>query len=84
MPSVASPQVSALKLPVIKAHQAKVTESESNQGRRSALVYLAATLFTAAAAASNSSANAGIIEEYLEKSKTNKVFSNPWFLSFSS
>ncbi|XP_014503212.1 photosystem I reaction center subunit N, chloroplastic isoform X1 [Vigna radiata var. radiata] len=70
--SVASPQVSALKLPVIKAHQAKITESESNQGRRSALVYLAATLFTAAASASNSSANAGIIEEYLEKSKTNK------------
>ncbi|ESW31805.1 hypothetical protein PHAVU_002G269400 [Phaseolus vulgaris] len=72
MPSVASPQLSALKLPLIKAHQAKVTESKSDQGRRSALVYLAATLFTAAAAASNSSANAGVIEEYLEKSKTNK------------
>jgi len=79
MPSVASPQVSGLKLPVIKAQQAKITESKSDQGRRSALVYLAATLFTAAAAASNSSANAGIIEEYLEKSKTNKVSSNPCY-----
>ncbi|CAJ1937889.1 unnamed protein product [Sphenostylis stenocarpa] len=72
MPSVASPPVSGLKLPIIKAQQAKVTESKSSEGRRSSLVYLAATLFTAAAAASNSPANAGIIEEYLEKSKANK------------
>jgi len=84
MPSVASPQLSALKLPLIKAHQAKVTESKSDQGRRSALVYLAATLFTAAAAASNSSANAGVIEEYLEKSKTNKVSSNPSLFTLQS
>ncbi|KAJ7956974.1 Photosystem I reaction center subunit N, chloroplastic [Quillaja saponaria] len=33
---------------------------------------MAATLFTTAAAASNSSANAGVIEDYLEKSKINK------------
>ncbi|MQI32395.1 hypothetical protein EI016_24820, partial [Escherichia coli] len=38
----------------------------------SALVYLAATLFSAAATTSNSPANAGVIEEYLEKSKANK------------
>jgi hypothetical protein len=43
------------------------------------MVYLAATLFTSAAAAS--SANAGVIEEYLEKSKANKVcLQNPAFL----
>ncbi|XP_027341900.1 photosystem I reaction center subunit N, chloroplastic-like [Abrus precatorius] len=74
MPSVASPPpVSGHKLPVIKIkaqHSSK--ESQANEGRRSALVYLAATLFTASAAASNSSANAGVIEEYLEKSKANK------------
>ncbi|KAL2342947.1 hypothetical protein Fmac_004232 [Flemingia macrophylla] len=69
MPSLPSPPVSRHKLPVIKAQHAKATESKSNDGRRSALVYLAATLFTAAAA---SSANAGIIEEYLERSKANK------------
>ncbi|TKY60403.1 Photosystem I reaction center subunit N [Spatholobus suberectus] len=72
MPSVASPPVSGYKLPMIKAQHARVSESKSNEGRRSALVCLAATLFTAAAAASNSPANAGIIGEYLEKSKANK------------
>ncbi|RDX63685.1 Photosystem I reaction center subunit N, chloroplastic [Mucuna pruriens] len=70
--SMASPPVSGQRLPMIKAQQARITESKSNEGRRSAIVYLAATLFTAAAAASNSPANAGIIEEYLEKSKANK------------
>lgn len=80
MPSVASPPISVPKLPMIKAQQVRVTESISNEGRRSALVYLSATLFTAAAAASNSTANAGIIEEYLEKSKANKVsFTCPFF-----
>ncbi|KAJ1412936.1 Photosystem I reaction centre subunit N, chloroplastic [Sesbania bispinosa] len=69
MPSVAS---SGHKLPMIKAQQAivpKTKESQGNEGRRGALVLLAATLFTAA---SNSSANAGVIEEYLERSKANK------------
>lgn len=65
MPSVAlPPNVSSHKLPVIKA--------QASDGRRGALVFLAATLFTAAA--SNSPANAGVIEQYLEKSKANKVF----------
>ena len=61
------------KLPVIKCQQ-QVNKSEStgSEGRRAALFYLAATAFTAAAAASTSSANAGVIEEYLEKSKANK------------
>ena len=74
--SVASPPVSGYKLPMIKAQQEgapKAKESEASEGRRSALVFLAATLFTTAAAASSSSANAGVIEEYLEKSTANKV-----------
>ncbi|MEG9514791.1 hypothetical protein LZ318_14080, partial [Saccharopolyspora indica] len=70
--SVASPPVCGVKLPVIKAQKARVAESQANEGRRSALVYLAATVFTAAAASSNASANAGVIEEYLERSKANK------------
>ncbi|RDY11250.1 Photosystem I reaction center subunit N, chloroplastic [Mucuna pruriens] len=60
----------AYKLPLIKAQARiipKAKESQASQGRRGALVFLAATLFTTAA-----SANAGIIEEYLEKSKANK------------
>ncbi|XP_022750934.1 photosystem I reaction center subunit N, chloroplastic [Durio zibethinus] len=73
VPSVASPVVSGgHKLPLIKAQQAKVSdskESRAGDGRRAAMVYLAATLFTAAAA---SSANAGVIDDYLEKSKANK------------
>ncbi|KAL5752157.1 hypothetical protein ACOSP7_022335 [Xanthoceras sorbifolium] len=58
------------KMPVIRAQQACVPkESRGNEGRRGALVLLAATLFTTAAA---SNANAGVIEDYLEKSKANK------------
>lgn len=60
-PSVASPPQ---RLPLIRAQQS--TES----GRRAALFGLGAALFTAAAAAS---ANAGVIDDYLEKSKANKV-----------
>ena len=73
MPAVASPVVSGPKLPVIRAQQARANSKEmkASEGRRGALVYLAATLFTSAAAAS--SANAGVIEDYLEKSKANKV-----------
>ena len=74
MPAVASPVVSGPKLPVIRAQQARAdsNEKKASEGRRGALVYLAATLFTSAAAAA-SSANAGVIEDYLEKSKANKV-----------
>ncbi|KAL1290860.1 hypothetical protein HN51_059391 [Arachis hypogaea] len=68
------PSVST-KLPVmkVKAQQERAPKAikESELGtRRTALVYLAATLFGTAAAAS--SANAGVIEDYLEKSKANK------------
>lgn len=73
MPSVASPTVSGSKLPVIKAQQVRVPQAKESEGRRNALVLLAATLFTSAAVASNSSANAGVIEDYLERSKANKV-----------
>lgn len=76
MPSAASPAVAGLKLPAIRAQQARVSDSKkwgAGEGRRAALVYLAATLFTTAAA--TSSANAGVIDDYLEKSKANKVCS---------
>jgi photosystem I subunit PsaN len=73
MPAVASPVVSGPKLPIIRAQQARADSKEmkASEGRRAALVYLAATLFTSAAAAA--SANAGVIEDYLEKSEANKV-----------
>ncbi|KAL2521294.1 Photosystem I reaction center subunit N [Forsythia ovata] len=45
-------------------------ELNSKSGRRAALLGLGAALFTVAI--STSSANAGIIEEYIEKSKANK------------
>ncbi|EXB40967.1 Photosystem I reaction center subunit N [Morus notabilis] len=70
--SACPPVVAAQKMPVIRAQQAKNSDRKT-EGRRAAMLYLAATLFTtAASAASNSSANAGVIEEYLEKSKANK------------
>lgn len=71
--SVASPVASNYKLPSIKAQQQpKITQA--SEGRRAALVSLAATIFaTTAAVASNSAASAGVIEEYLERSKANKV-----------
>ncbi|GAB4847763.1 hypothetical protein Ancab_026825 [Ancistrocladus abbreviatus] len=65
----APPSMGGHKLPVIKAQQQQ--PKEASEGRRVALVGLAAAL-VAAAAASTSSADAGIIEEYLEKSKANK------------
>ncbi|GAA0153079.1 hypothetical protein LIER_11401 [Lithospermum erythrorhizon] len=69
--SVASPvSSSGLRMPVIKAQQTKVTEvSTESQGRRVAILGLAAALFATAA---TSSANAGVIDDYLEKSKANK------------
>lgn len=71
MPSIGS---SAVKMPVIRAQQARVSDSreshdDGSQGRRAALLCLGAALF----AATTSSANAGVIEDALEKSKANKV-----------
>ncbi|KAJ4966696.1 hypothetical protein NE237_018545 [Protea cynaroides] len=77
MPAVASSAVSGVKLPLIKAQQVKVSDSKearASEGRRAALVCLAAALF--AGVASTSSADAGIIEELLEKSKTNKALND--------
>ncbi|KAF8050820.1 hypothetical protein N665_1868s0006 [Sinapis alba] len=54
-------------LPVIKAQR---VDGDDVNGRRSAMVFLAATLFSSAAV--SASANAGVIDEYLEKSKANK------------
>uniref|UniRef100_A0A2P2KSC6 Photosystem I reaction center subunit Nic n=1 Tax=Rhizophora mucronata TaxID=61149 RepID=A0A2P2KSC6_RHIMU len=74
MPTSRTPVVSGLKSSVIRAQQAEASDSKEllgNGGRRAAVLYLAATLFTSAAA--GSSANAGIIDEYLERSKVNKV-----------
>ncbi|KAF8411706.1 hypothetical protein HHK36_004264 [Tetracentron sinense] len=74
MPPVASSVTSGLKLPVIRSQKARVSESKEgrgSEGRRAALLYLAAAVFTTAAS-STSLANAGVIEEYLEKSKANK------------
>lgn len=68
MPSVAA------KMPVIRAQNVKASDSSESQnngsqGRRSALLFLGAALFATA----TSSANAGPIEDALERSKTNKV-----------
>ncbi|KAG8383835.1 hypothetical protein BUALT_Bualt04G0055100 [Buddleja alternifolia] len=65
LPSFATP---VQKLPVIRAQQARVADES---GRRAALLGLGAALFTTAISTS-SSANAGVIEDYLEKSKANK------------
>lgn len=51
--------------------QTSETKDQSQQGRRAALLCLGAALFATA----TSSANAGVIDEYLEKSKANKVSS---------
>lgn len=72
--SRAQASASSPKLPVIRAQHARAGEREeaTREGRRAALVGLAAALFATAAA--TSPADAGIIEEYLEKSKANKVY----------
>ncbi|KAA8515204.1 hypothetical protein F0562_018383 [Nyssa sinensis] len=77
MPSGSSLVVAGPKLPVIRSQQGRVSDSKgslsgsgASEGRRAALLCLAAALFTTAA--STSTANAGVIEEYLEKSKANK------------
>ncbi|KAJ3671618.1 hypothetical protein LUZ60_007697 [Juncus effusus] len=53
------------KLPVVKPQQVKVAVD----GRRAVLLGLAATVLSATAV---SKANAGVIDDYLEKSKANK------------
>ncbi|XP_008808478.1 photosystem I reaction center subunit N, chloroplastic [Phoenix dactylifera] len=73
MASTASTSASRPKLPVIRAQQVRAAEPKEGrgiEGRRAALLGLAAALFTTAAA--TSPANAGVIEEYLERSKANK------------
>ncbi|KAI4317142.1 hypothetical protein L6164_025040 [Bauhinia variegata] len=70
--SIPSVSVSGHKSAVIKAQQQETRVAQPKEGRRAVLALLAATLVTSAAAASNCSANAGVIEEYLEKSKANK------------
>ncbi|KAJ8499319.1 hypothetical protein OPV22_009871 [Ensete ventricosum] len=71
-PSLAVTLASSPRLPVIRAQQARAGEREEvgGEGRRAALIGLAAALFTTAAA--TTSANAGVIDEYLERSKANK------------
>ncbi|CAN8264452.1 unnamed protein product [Cochlearia groenlandica] len=56
-------------MPVIKAQRVGGDEVD---GRRSAIVFLAATLFSTATAVSASANAAGVFDEYLERSKTNK------------
>ncbi|KAK4780311.1 hypothetical protein SAY87_016417 [Trapa incisa] len=68
--SVSSGAPSSLRMmPVIRAQQAAETSSDA-EGRRAALGFLTATIF--AVAASGPSAKAGVIDDYLEKSKANK------------
>ncbi|XP_073013430.1 photosystem I reaction center subunit N, chloroplastic [Typha latifolia] len=69
---VTSTSVAYPKLPAIRAQQTRTAEvkQSGSEGRRAALLGLAGALF--ATAASTSSANAGVIEDYLEKSKVNK------------
>ncbi|GFP92922.1 photosystem i reaction center subunit n chloroplastic [Phtheirospermum japonicum] len=62
LPSVAAVE----KLGVIRAQQPRLAESSAS-GRRAALFGLGAALF-----ATSSAANAGVIDDYLEKSKANK------------
>ncbi|WOL14224.1 photosystem I reaction center subunit N, chloroplastic [Canna indica] len=71
-PSFAPASSSSPKLSMIRAQQTRKSgrDEAQREGRRAALVGLAAALF--ATAANTSSANAGVIEEYLEKSKANK------------
>ncbi|KAK1403921.1 Photosystem I reaction center subunit N, chloroplastic [Heracleum sosnowskyi] len=64
---------SALTMPVIRAQNVKASDSseqrnDGSQGRRAALLCLGAALFATATC----SANAGPIEDALERSKTNK------------
>ena len=57
-------------VPVIKAQRVGGDDVDGSSGRRSAMVFLAATLFSSAAV--SASANASVFDEYLEKSIANK------------
>ncbi|KAJ0976819.1 hypothetical protein J5N97_012293 [Dioscorea zingiberensis] len=72
VPTTAGSSLSANpKLPAIRAQQARTTsQAKGIEGRRAALLSLAAIVFTATA--TTSSANADVFAEYLEKSKANK------------
>ncbi|XP_020588027.1 photosystem I reaction center subunit N, chloroplastic [Phalaenopsis equestris] len=72
-PSAAPICPSSIKSPSVRAQKSPSIEpKEAGEGRRAALVGLAAVVFSASVATATSSANAGIIEEYLERSKANK------------
>lgn len=58
---------------VIKAQQSQAGEDKKGEGRRAALLGLAAAAFTAVSATPH--AKASVFDEYLEKSKANKVCS---------
>ncbi|CAN6543355.1 unnamed protein product [Malus baccata var. baccata] len=68
MPSVES--AAQTKVVAIRAQQPSTQNSQAAAGRRAALLSLAAVAFTAVS--SNSAAKAGVIDDYLEKSKANK------------
>ncbi|XP_057542598.1 photosystem I reaction center subunit N, chloroplastic [Amaranthus tricolor] len=57
------------KMPIIKAQATNSKEDKAIEGRRAAVFGLAAALV---ATSISSSANAGVIEDYLEKSQANK------------
>jgi len=73
MSSSASPVAAQPRVLSVRAQQVQSYEPQEkrSEGRRAALLGLAGVLFTTAATASP--ANAGVIDEYLEKSKANKV-----------
>ncbi|EOA14673.1 hypothetical protein CARUB_v10027950mg [Capsella rubella] len=68
--SVGFGQKKQMVMPVIKAQRVVGDDVDGSNGRRSAMVFLAATLFSTAAV--SASANASVFDEYLERSKTNK------------
>lgn len=66
---VATPVGSVQKLPVIRCQQQSVSNS-NDFGKKAAILGFAALLTVGI---STSSAHAGVIDDYLEKSKANKV-----------
>ncbi|GAU13186.1 hypothetical protein TSUD_179290 [Trifolium subterraneum] len=88
MPSVASPVgVSGSKLPLIKAQQVRVPEakeSRTNDGRRNAIALLAATLFTTAVSASNSSANASELNDKKRLATSGANFARAYTVQFGT
>ncbi|XP_010461333.1 PREDICTED: photosystem I reaction center subunit N, chloroplastic isoform X1 [Camelina sativa] len=68
--SVGFGQKKQMVMPVIKAQRVVGDDVDGSNGRRSAMVFLAATLFSTAVV--SASANADVFDEYLERSKANK------------